>query len=593
MPLLQDAVNTVVVKQLGAKKYIMWRIYVIFLIFCISCNEINKKDVSNMFIEECDTIQINNLHLLCKIWGFMKYYHPDIANGMYDWDNELFEIIPRVVNIKNKKERNRVLSKWIKKIKNPTSVNKMLLDSLMPNVKSYPDILWIEDKEELEEVSDLLLKIKYLERRCSDLDVEGMIYKNYCYLEYSKDSTALFFRNENDYKELKEVKGEYSLLSLFRIWNVIQYYYPYKYLINKKWDDVLFEYIHEFVSVKNILEYKLLISRVLAEVGDTHMNFIDNDIQNWIGNKTVPVDVDFVEEYFVVTGIYDKYYKKIPLKIGDAILKIDGKSVKDIIEEKREYISASNKAALMRKISLQLLYTDKEKLQIEYLRDRQILSDSLETHYYKNVRKDHNRTSSKPLFEYLDENIGYIYLKTIFGGKIPDTIHSKGLIIDLRGYPNFVFSKEYLEFYYLYNESKESVLFAFGNSTWPGLFTYEYTTIAGKDNENYYKGLVIILVNEWTQSHGEYMAMRYRCAPNSIILGSTTAGADGGVVELALPGGLYIPIGIQGVYYPDGRETQRVGIVPDIEVKPTIKGIRERRDEVLEKAIELINEIPE
>ena len=44
-----------------------------------------------------------------------------------------------------------------------------------------------------------------------------------------------------------------------------------------------------------------------------------------------------------------------------------------------------------------------------------------------------------------------------------------------------------------------------------------------------------------------------------------------------------------GVYYPDGKETQRIGIVPDIEIKPTIAGIRSGRDELLEKAIELIN----
>ncbi len=44
-----------------------------------------------------------------------------------------------------------------------------------------------------------------------------------------------------------------------------------------------------------------------------------------------------------------------------------------------------------------------------------------------------------------------------------------------------------------------------------------------------------------------------------------------------------------GVYYPDGKETQRLGIVPDIELRPTIKGIRENRDELLEKAIEIIN----
>jgi len=44
-----------------------------------------------------------------------------------------------------------------------------------------------------------------------------------------------------------------------------------------------------------------------------------------------------------------------------------------------------------------------------------------------------------------------------------------------------------------------------------------------------------------------------------------------------------------GVYYPDGQQTQRIGIVPDIVVKPTIKGIQEGRDELLEKAIEIIN----
>jgi C-terminal processing protease CtpA/Prc len=44
-----------------------------------------------------------------------------------------------------------------------------------------------------------------------------------------------------------------------------------------------------------------------------------------------------------------------------------------------------------------------------------------------------------------------------------------------------------------------------------------------------------------------------------------------------------------GIYYPDGTETQRIGIVPDVVVKPTIEGIKKNRDEVLEKAIELIN----
>ena len=47
-----------------------------------------------------------------------------------------------------------------------------------------------------------------------------------------------------------------------------------------------------------------------------------------------------------------------------------------------------------------------------------------------------------------------------------------------------------------------------------------------------------------------------------------------------------------GVYYLDGTETQRVGIIPDIALRPTIKGIRQGKDELLEKAQEWINSSP-
>ncbi|WP_145673089.1 S41 family peptidase [Chitinophaga polysaccharea] len=57
--------------------------------------------------------------------------------------------------------------------------------------------------------------------------------------------------------------------------------------------------------------------------------------------------------------------------------------------------------------------------------------------------------------------------------------------------------------------------------------------------------------------------------------GSTTAGADGNVSYLTIPGGLNSLFTGIGVYYPNGEETQRVGIQPDIIVTPTVKGIRE------------------
>jgi C-terminal processing protease CtpA/Prc len=41
----------------------------------------------------------------------------------------------------------------------------------------------------------------------------------------------------------------------------------------------------------------------------------------------------------------------------------------------------------------------------------------------------------------------------------------------------------------------------------------------------------------------------------------------------------------QSVRHPDGRQLQRVGLIPDLAVLPTIPGIQAGRDEVLEAAI--------
>jgi hypothetical protein len=48
-----------------------------------------------------------------------------------------------------------------------------------------------------------------------------------------------------------------------------------------------------------------------------------------------------------------------------------------------------------------------------------------------------------------------------------------------------------------------------------------------------------------------------------VVIGSTTAVADGNVSTIPLPGGLRPMISGIGVFYPDKPPTQRVGIVPD------------------------------
>jgi C-terminal processing protease CtpA/Prc len=104
----------------------------------------------------------------------------------------------------------------------------------------------------------------------------------------------------------------------------------------------------------------------------------------------------------------------------------------------------------------------------------------------------------------------------------------------------------------------------------------------------HYPGRIGILVDEQTQSSAEYTAMALRTAPGALVIGSQTAGADGNVSKIPLPFGLSTYISGIGVFTPQGGQTQRVGIIRDIEAVPTIAGITAGRDEVLETAIRKI-----
>jgi C-terminal processing protease CtpA/Prc len=84
--------------------------------------------------------------------------------------------------------------------------------------------------------------------------------------------------------------------------------------------------------------------------------------------------------------------------------------------------------------------------------------------------------------------------------------------------------------------------------------------------------------------------MAFQTADNVITVGNQTAGADGNVVVFDFTGGFRTAMSGLGFQYPDGTESQRKGVKIDVEVKPTIKGLRQGRDEVLEKAIELASE---
>ena len=90
------------------------------------------------------------------------------------------------------------------------------------------------------------------------------------------------------------------------------------------------------------------------------------------------------------------------------------------------------------------------------------------------------------------------------------------------------------------------------------------------------------------QSQSEFAIMSLRQEPNAIVAGNPSIGADGNAAVVQLPGNISFRISSFGMYTPEGGQTQRCGLQPDIECYETIEGILAGKDELIEKAIELI-----
>jgi carboxyl-terminal processing protease len=105
-----------------------------------------------------------------------------------------------------------------------------------------------------------------------------------------------------------------------------------------------------------------------------------------------------------------------------------------------------------------------------------------------------------------------------------------------------------------------------------------------------YAGPLVILTGPNTLSTAEDFIVPLDYAGRALLVGEPTAGSTGNPVNVSLPGGAVLRVCSLRTTYPDGREFVGRGIEPDIVVHPTVAGLRANRDEVLEKAIEILGD---
>jgi C-terminal processing protease CtpA/Prc len=531
---------------------------------------------------EFSKIQMANLATLGRVWGFLKYHHPEVTSGKHHWDYELFRVMPGVIAARNRAAANLAMVTWIDGLGEVHKGNPgAKLDEANLHLRSEHH--WIDDET---------LLGRNLSKRLRTIYDNRLPGKQY-YVSFLPGIGNPVFEHESSYVGLKLPDAGYQLLGLYRFWNIIDYWFPYRDVLGEDWPNVLSQFVPRIGLAKTPEAYQRELMALIARAHDSHANLWSSlRVRPPVGTCGLPVVVRFVENQAVVANLSaGKAGSDSGLKVGDVIQDLDGIPISQLIENWAPYYAASNEASRLRDLGRYLTNGDCGPAKVRIQRDTkeavEIATTRVATESSDRAGFTHDRPGEP--FQLLSDQVGYIKLSSVKAADAVTYVESakgtKGLIIDIRNYPSefMVFALGSL----LVEKETEFARFTKGDASNPGAFHWT-EPISLRPGKPHYSGKVIILVDEVSQSQAEYTSMAFRSVPGAKVVGSTTAGADGNVSPIPLPGGLRSMISGIGVFYPDKKQTQRIGIVADVEVKPTLGGIRAGRDEVLEEAVRQI-----
>ncbi|MBT0552411.1 S41 family peptidase [Riemerella anatipestifer] len=524
--------------------------------------------------------RIEKLATTSKVWGFLKYYHPQVAKGNYNWDEQLFEILPKIEKATTKNDLSKIYLDWISSLGSIEECKKCNRKSTNLYFNKNFSLSWIDNNKFF--TYELSEKLEFIENNRHQGESYYVKYEN-------KKNGNLNFTNELIYSGLDWNNQNLRLLTLFRYWNIIEYFFPYKYQIDANWDDVLIEMIPKFINPNSENEFHLAMLELVVSIGDSHAGFVSDETKKYFGHYWIPADFKLINGNAVITKFYnDSLAKADDLKIGDVITKVNNQEVEKIFKQNKKYISGSNLARKRKNAYYTIFNGSSDSVNVEFIRDDKTYNKTIKRYKFKEFGYEREKEIEK--FKILNGNIGYVNMGILEKKDVSEAMeklkNTKAIVFDIRNYPK---GTGYAIAEYISSKRNDFYRVIIPDLDYPGKFVWRDGTKCGKNGELKYKGKVVLLVNETSQSHAEFTAMILQTGDNVATIGSQTSGADGNVDTFELVGGYETMITGIGIFYPDGTETQRKGVKVDIEVKPTIQGIIDGKDEVLEKAIEYVN----
>ncbi|HEX9161004.1 MAG TPA: S41 family peptidase [Thermoanaerobaculia bacterium] len=406
----------------------------------------------------------------------------------------------------------------------------------------------------------------------------------------AKAPAAPHWRADDQYASMTYPDVEHRILAATRLWAVIHYFYPYLDLIGD-WDATFKQFIPRFIAAANADEYARAVVEMDTHVEDGH-SFVSGPefVQKLFGGPgRVPAEVRVVENEFVVT------HSDVPeLHAGDIVESIDGQPFRERVEQMRALVTGSRELPRTHRAAAFALRGPSDSTATLAVRG----ANGPRTVSVKRVPFKMPDASNP--YRVLEGNIGYVDLTKLTPADVDamfdELAKTSAIILDMRGYPRGTAWPIAPRI----NTRHAKIGAEFRRREVSGMNLGSDFSVAGfyfdqplpKADKPLYTGRIVTLIDDRAVSQSEHSCLFYEQAAGSKFIGTTTAGANGDVTNLVLPGAIVVSFTGHDVRHADGRQLQRVGIKPDIEVAPTIAGIRAGRDEVLERAVQYLNAGP-
>lgn len=376
-----------------------------------------------------------------------------------------------------------------------------------------------------------------------------------------------------------------SVANVILLWNVFQHFYPYFDQVDCDWDAALKTALDKAYRLDQRTAATKNLQWLVAQLHDGHGNVYDMKTPR----QAAPVAFDWVENQLVVVASNQDDFQ-----VGDIVTEVDGKPAAKVLSEMEAYISGSPQ--WKRYIATRLFSQGTQARQLLLERGDEQLKLPLEfAGRHQAAVVDKGEVCRIEVDGENDEDdIWYIDMGRAEPKDINPLIRkfarAKGIVLDFRGYPR---GTQYL-FQHMTDQHMQSQKWQIPKQIYPDRHDMANFQTSGRwqmpPKKPRFAGKMVFITNGSAISYAESCMAIVAEYELGEIIGSPTAGANGNINPFSLPDGYRVVwTGMRVVNHDDSQHHVR-GVAVTKPMKPTIDGIRDGRDELLQAAIQSIGE---